>query len=54
MKKHLRQYFAERNVNWIRGVNAGYPRVLEVLRGIVENMPNESYEIAEVSGIRLD
>lgn len=54
MKKHLRQYFAERNVNWIRGVDAGYPRVLEVLREIVENMPNESYEIAEVSGIRLD
>lgn len=54
MRKHLGQYFAEHSVNWIRGEEAGYPRVLGMFREIVENAPNEKYEIAELTGIRLD
>ncbi len=54
IKKHLGQYLSEHAKNWIRGEEAGYPRVLEMSGEIVGNAPNESYTVTEITGIRID
>lgn len=52
--KHLKTYLKTHEKNWIRGEQAGYPRVITMDFEIIENAPNEAYEVIELTGFQLD